>query len=76
MSLIADAAKNAHTRANEFAKTGQVKVGAMKTASQGAFYILAADGSGESGDYGGAYDKSTAEKIARVVVTIEYALTE
>ncbi len=74
MSLIANATQNAHSRANEFAKVGGVKVGTMRSASQGAFYILPESGSDEDSDYGGAYDKATINKIARVVVTINYAI--
>lgn len=74
MSLIANATKNAHSRANEFAKVGGVKVGTMRSASQGAFYILPESGSDDDSDYGGAYDKETINKIARVVVTINYAI--
>ena len=74
MSLIANATKNAHSRANEFAKVGGVKTGAMRSASQGAFYILPESGSDDGSDYGGAYDKATINKIARVVVTINYAI--
>jgi len=44
----------------------------MLSASQGAFYILQPGASVEASEYGGAYDKSTIDKIARVVVTIEY----
>lgn len=75
MSLIADATKNARTRATEFVKQDGVKVGVMKSASQGAFYILSATG-GEDSDnsYGGIYDKSTVDKIARVVVTVVYSI--
>jgi len=74
MSLIGAATENAHKRAEEFAKVGNVKAGAMRSASQGAFYILAAGASVEASDYGGTYDKTTADKIARVVVTIEYGI--
>lgn len=74
MSLIANATKNAHSRANEFAKVGNVQVGAMRSASQGAFYILPESGSDDDSDYGGAYDKATINKIARVVVTINYSI--
>ena len=74
MSLIANATKNAHVRANEFAKVGGVSVGSMRSASQGAFYILPESGSDNDSDYGGAYDKGTINKIARVVVTINYAI--
>jgi uncharacterized protein len=73
MSLIADATKNARSRASEFVKQDGVKVGVMKSASQGAFYILPVGGSDDSDNsYGGVYDKSTIDKIARVVVTIVY----
>ena len=72
MSLIADATKNARTRATEFVKQDGVKVGVMKSASQGAFYILAVGRDAGDDSYGGVYDKSTIDKIARVVVTIVY----
>ena len=72
MSLIADATKNARTRATEFVKQDGVKVGVMKSASQGAFYILAVGGDAGDDSYGGVYDKSTINKTARVVVTIVY----
>ncbi len=77
MSLIGAATKNARQRAEEFAKNGNVKVGAMHSASQGAFYILPPAAAQESGvnDYGGTYDKTTVDKLARVVVTIEYNST-
>jgi uncharacterized protein len=76
MSLIGAATKNAQLRAEEFAKVGGVKVGVMRSASQGAFYILPAGASSDSSDYnyGGAYDKSTIDKTARVVVTIDYTI--
>lgn len=75
MSLIADATKNARTRATEFVKQDGVKVGVMKSANQGAFYILPVGGGdvdSQSDSYGGVYDKSTIDKTARVVVTIVY----
>lgn len=76
MSLIADATRNAHDRASEFAKTGEARVGTMKSANQGAFYILPAQGGSNDSEYGGTYDKSTIDKVARVVVTVEYGLTQ
>ncbi|MDR2364336.1 MAG: SIMPL domain-containing protein [Zoogloeaceae bacterium] len=74
MSLIGAATENARLRAEEFAKVGKVKVGPMRSASQGAFYILPADSDADSDDYGGAYDKTTIAKKARVVVTILYGI--
>ncbi len=73
MSLIADATKNARVRATEFVKQDGAKVGVMKSARQGAFYILPVGGIDDSDNhYGGVYDKSTIDKTARVVVTIVY----
>ena len=74
MSLIGAATENAQARAEEFAKHGGVEVGHMRSASQGSFYILPAGAATEVDDYSGAYDKSTIDKKARVVVTIEYAI--
>ena len=72
MSLIADATKNARARATEFVKQDNGSVGVMKSASQGAFYILPVGGEASDDSYGGVNDKSTIEKTARVVVTIVY----
>lgn len=74
MSLIADATKNARARATEFVKQDGVKVGVMKSANQGAFYILPVGKDNDDADnsYGGVNDKSTIDKTARVVVTIVY----
>lgn len=73
MSLISDATKNARSRAAEFVKQDGVKVGVMKSAHQGAFYILPVGSNNDSDNhYGGVYDKTTIDKIARVVVTIVY----
>jgi hypothetical protein len=74
MSLIGAAMQNAKVRAGEFAKNGDVKVGAMRSASQGAFYILPAGANADVSDWGGTYDKSTIDKIARVVVTVDYRI--
>jgi hypothetical protein len=74
MSLIAAAMENSRARASEFAKSGDVEVGRMRSASQGAFYILAAGADQDVSDWGGSYDKSTVDKIARVVVTVDYGI--
>jgi hypothetical protein len=76
MSLIGAATQNAKTRAQEFAKNGNVQVGLMRSASQGSFYVLPDGASTDVDDYGygGVYDKTTINKKARVVVTIEYAI--
>ena len=74
MSLISSAMQNSRVRAGEFAKSGDVEVGRMRSASQGAFYILPASGDQDVSDWGGSYDKSTVDKIARVVVTVDYGI--
>jgi hypothetical protein len=74
MSLIGAAMRNSHTRAEEFAKNGGVKVGPMRSASQGAFYILPAGANADVSDWGGTYDKTTVDKTARVVVTVDYGI--
>jgi uncharacterized protein len=72
MSLIGDATENARNRAKEFVKHDGIKVGVMRSASQGAFYILPPGGTSDSDDYGGTYDKTTVNKLAKVVVTVVY----
>ncbi|HEU5135843.1 MAG TPA: SIMPL domain-containing protein, partial [Steroidobacteraceae bacterium] len=74
MSLIGAAMQNSRARAQEFAKNGGVKVGSMRSASQGAFYILPAGADQDVSDWGGTYDKSTVDKVARVVVTVDYGI--
>lgn len=76
MSLIAAATENARKRAEEFVKQDQIKVGVMRSASQGSFYILAAGGNSDVEDYGGVYDKTTIKKLAKVVVTIVYNIEQ
>ncbi len=76
MSLIAAATENAKKRAEEFVKQDKVKVGVMRSASQGAFYILALGGNSDTDDYGGTYDKTTIKKQAKVVVTIVYNIEQ
>jgi uncharacterized protein len=76
MSLIGAATQNAYQRATEFARNGNARVGPIRSASQGSFYILAASESQDADDYGGRYDKTTIDKIARVVVTIEYNIAQ
>ena len=74
MSLISSATENAKKRAGEFIKHSDAQLGTMRAASQGAFYILPNTADAKTDDYGGTYDKTTVEKIARVVVTVEFNL--
>ena len=73
--LIAKATQDAQVRAEEFAKTGNTKVGAMQSASQGSFDIQSPNpSSDDNSDYGVSYDTSTVEKNVRLVVTIQYGI--
>jgi hypothetical protein len=74
MSLIGAATENARKRAEEFIKQSDAQLGGMRSASQGAFYIVPNTAGAKMDEYGGAYDKSTIDKVARVVVTVEYNL--
>ena len=74
-TLISKATQDAYVRAEEFAKTGSLKVGAMQSASQGSFDIQAAVPSDDdNSDYGGGYDTTTIRKKVRLVVTIQYRI--
>ena len=74
-ALIAKATADAQRRAEEFAKTGNGKVGAMKSASQGSFNIYSDSiADNDDGDYGGTYSKSTVGKRVRLVVTVKYGI--
>lgn len=74
--LIAKATQDAYVRAEEFAKTSNVKVGLLRSASQGSFDIKSSRPNTEDSDdsYGGSYDTSTIDKKVRLVVTIQYAI--
>ena len=66
--MLREASKNARIAANEFAENAGVKVGGIRDARQGNFYVRDA---GE--EYG---DTAKIEKDVRVVTTITFYLTE
>ncbi|MFW5426525.1 MAG: SIMPL domain-containing protein [Methylophagaceae bacterium] len=66
--MLREATKNARLAANEFASDAGVKVGGIRSARQGSFYVRDA---GE--EYG---DTNKIEKDVRVVTTITFYLTE
>jgi hypothetical protein len=66
--MLREATKNARIAANEFASNAGVKVGGIRSARQGSFYVRDA---GE--EYG---DTNKIEKDVRVVTTITFYLTE
>ena len=66
--MLREATKNARIAATEFAENAGVKVGSIRSALQGSFYVR---DSGE--EYG---DTAKIEKDVRVVTTITFYLTE
>jgi hypothetical protein len=73
LSLVADATANARKRADEFARSGGLKVGTLRSASQGVFQIVPPN-SGDVADFG-RYDTTTIDKTVKLVVSVEYGLT-
>lgn len=73
-SLLAEATKNARQRAEEFAKSSQVKVGNLRAATQGVFQIVPQN-STETADFG-LYDTTTIDKTVKVVVSAEYGIVD
>ena len=70
--LIGAATRDAQQRAEQFAAGSDVKVGPLRSASQGVFQITRPN-STDTADYG-SYDTSTVEKVVKAVVTVEYAV--
>ncbi|MCV6604149.1 MAG: SIMPL domain-containing protein, partial [Porticoccaceae bacterium] len=66
--MLREATRNARIAANEFAENAGVKVGGIRSARQGSFYVRDA---GEN--YG---DTAKIEKDVRVVTTITFYLTD
>ncbi len=66
--MLREATKNARIAANEFAENAGVKVGGIRNARQGSFYVKDA-----GMDYG---DTQKIEKDVRVVTNITFFLTE
>jgi hypothetical protein len=73
LRLLEQATTNAYERAKTLARGSGNSVGKLSSASQGTFQILAR-GSTSSSEWGGEYDTSTIDKIARVVVTLDYTV--
>jgi hypothetical protein len=73
LSLVAEATANARKRADEFARSGGLKVGTLRSASQGVFQIVPPN-SGDIADFG-RYDTTTIDKTVKLVVSVDYGLT-
>lgn len=73
LRLLEQATTNAYERAKTLARGSGNSVGKLANASQGTFQILAY-GSTSTSEWSGEYDTSTIDKIARVVVTLDYTV--
>lgn len=73
LKMLEQATTNAYERAKTLARGSGNSVGKLANASQGTFQILAR-GSTNSSEWGGEYDTSTIDKIARIVVTLDYTV--
>lgn len=69
LQMIADATKNAHQRAAQFANNGGGQVGRLMNARQGVFQVEAPNTPSNGYD---SYDTSSVNKIVRLVVTLDY----
>lgn len=74
MELLAKATENAFQRAKVIAENGDSEVGALRFASQGVFQITSS-GSNEVSDYG-IIDQTSIGKLAKAVVTAEFAIED
>lgn len=70
ISMLSQATSDAKSRAEQIAKSGNCEVGAIKSAKQGVFQIVALNSS--ETDDGGMFDVSSIDKTIKAVVTIEY----
>ncbi len=68
LQMLAEATRNAHDAAEQFARYANVQLGGLARASQGTFSILPGD------QYPGATEESQITKTVRVVSTVDYAL--
>ena len=72
IELLKAATANGRTRAETLAGSAGGQAGALLSASQGIFQVLA-PGDGNISDYG-TYDRSTIEKEIKAVVTLEFSV--
>jgi hypothetical protein len=73
LTLLAQAAADAYNRANTIAKNAHSSLGELRRANMGVFQITG-QYSNESYTYSGAYNTSSKNKTANVIVRMEYEL--
>lgn len=69
--MIAEATKDAYTRAQKIAENAGGKVGDLKTATMGVFQIVAQNSS-EEYSWGGSFNTSSKNKTATITMRLEY----
>lgn len=73
INLLAQASADAYNRASTLAKNAHGRIGKLKEASMGVFQITG-QYSNETFTYSGAYNTSSKNKTANVIVRMEYQL--
>ncbi|MBZ5547810.1 MAG: SIMPL domain-containing protein [Acidobacteriia bacterium] len=74
--MITEATRNARAAAERFAADSGSKVGAIRTANQGVFSILAADQGSDTAEPGYGSADSSLMKTVRVVTSVDYYLAK
>jgi hypothetical protein len=73
IEMIAEATKDAATRAQKIAENAGGKVGSLKSANQGIFQIVAQN-SNEDYSWGGSFNTSSKKKTATITMKLEYEI--
>jgi uncharacterized protein len=73
IEMIAEATKDAHTRAEQIAKNAGSKVGKLKKANMGVFQIIAQNSS-EDFSWGGSFNTMAKNKTATITMKLEYGI--
>ncbi len=71
VEMIAEATKDANTRAENIAENAGSKVGSLKNASMGVFQIVAQN-SAEEYSWGGSFNTDSKRKTATITVKLDY----
>jgi hypothetical protein len=71
VAMIAEATKDASTRASKIAENAGSRVGRLKNADMGVFQIVAQNSS-EDFSWGGAFNTSSKRKTATITVKLQY----
>ncbi len=73
IEMIAQATKDANTRAKKIAENAGSEVGELKNASMGVFQIVAQNSS-EDFSWGGSFNTTSKKKTANITIKLEYEI--